>query len=239
MKSIKDELAKVLKNKDEAVLVEAFQKFCRTHAGSLPLPGEDPAFDRAMWAASEHMSLSRADEQVVERVAGRLLASSGAAAAKKTAAASAVAAGVSESVLILKELLGAGKEAAIAAWQDMVAAMAWQQLVPAGALRGVGTQLVSLGTLQGRLDDVTVQVNIGYLVDRDQLRLLVQAKDAGQEGLADVELRVRECERGVVFSRKTNQDGSVVAPSVSIAPGKYQIEVAYRDEVASTPYFVV
>jgi hypothetical protein len=236
MKSIKDELAKVLQNKDEAELSAAFQNFCRRHAGSLPLPGEDPSFDRAMWAAAEYMSLSKTDESIVDRVSGRLLKQVGTAAAASTATAGAA---VSESVIVLKELLGAGREAVIAAWQDMLAAMSWQQLVPAGAFRGVGTQMVSLGTLQSQLDEATVQVNIGYLVDKDQLRLLVQAKDAGQEGLANVELRIRECERGVVFSRKTNQDGAVVAPSVPMAPGKYQIEIAYRDEVTSTPYFVV
>ena len=110
-------------------------------------------------------------------------------------------------------------------------------MVPAGALRGVGTQLVSLGTFQKEIDDATVQVNLGWLVDKDQLRVLLQAKDKDENALADVEVRVTEIERGVVFSRKTNEDGSVVAPSVQCGPGQYQIQVIWLDKVVETPFF--
>ncbi len=142
-------------------------------------------------------------------------------------------------VLKLKDLIGSTKEAAISTWQDMLAAMSWQQMVPAGALRGVGTQLVSLGTFQRQIDNANIQVNLGWMVDKDQLRILVQAKDDQQVAISDVEMRINESERGVVFSRKTNQDGSVVAPSVQVAPGQYQIQVIFMDKIIETPFFKI
>jgi hypothetical protein len=209
MKTLKDELAKVLNAKDEAAVADSFQKFCHRFAGSLPLPGEDSQFDQMMWAASEHTALSAKDEKILKRVTGRML-------------------GETES-----------KETAINAWQDMLSAMAWQQMVPAGALRGVGTQMVSLGTFQKQLDTANIQVNIGWLVDKENLRVLLQAKDANEAALPEVELRIKEETRGVVFSRKTNEDGAVVAPQVHVGPGKYQIVIVCGDQSAETPYFVV
>src|SRR5688572_1941049 len=99
MKSLKDELAKVLKGKDESAVAEALAKFCKKHADELPLPGQDSQFDMAMWQASEHQNLSKKDETILARVTGKLLG-------QETQASS----------LKLKDLVGAGKEAAIAAW---------------------------------------------------------------------------------------------------------------------------
>lgn len=222
MKTLKDELAKVLTAKDEKSASDAFQKFCHKYAGSLPLPGEDSQFDQIMWAASEYATLSAKDESILKRVTGRLLGE------EETTA-----------VLKLKDLIGTGKEAAINAWQDMLAAMSWQQMVPAGALRGVGTQMVSLGTFQQQLDAANIQVNIGWLVDKEHLRVLLQAKDEAEQAMSNVELRIKEESRGVVFSRVTNEDGAVVAPNVHVGPGKYQIEVVCGEKTAHTPYFVV
>src|SRR5438046_218934 len=151
MKTLKDELVKVLNQKDEASIAKAFEKFCRAHADSLPLPGEDPQFDKAMWAATEFTSLSKKDETILNRVTKRILGEEVDV--------------VAQTVLKLKDLVGNTKEAAIATWQDMLAAMAWQQMVPAGALRGVGTQVVSLGTFEKQLADANVQVNLGWMVD--------------------------------------------------------------------------
>jgi hypothetical protein len=225
MKSFKEELAKVLAIKDEAACAKAFEKFCRVNADSLPLPGADPAFDKAMWAASEHTTLSAKDESILKKVTGRLLGE------QVDVVASAC--------LKLKDLIGATKETAIQTWQDMLAAMTWQQMVPAGAMRGVGGQMVSLGTFQRQLADANVQLNLGWLVDEDHLRILLQAKDNEQHALPEVELRVTELNKGVVFSRKTNQDGAVVAPNVQIGPGQYQIQVCWMDQVAETPVFVI
>lgn len=225
MKSIQEELKKVLETKDEKACAKAFEQFCSRHEGSLPLPGENTLFDKAMWAASKSMSLSKKDEAIVNRVTSKLLGES--------------AEVVSAAVLKLKDLVGAGKDAAINTWQEMLAAMSWQQMVPAGALRGVGTQMISLGTFQKQLNDANIQVNLGWLVDKDQLRVLMQAKDGNEQALPEVELRVRERNQGVVFSRKTNQDGAVVAPAVQIGPGQYAIEIAWLNETAETPYFVI
>lgn len=222
MKSMKEELIKVLAIKEEKACAEAFQKLCRKHEGSLPLPGQDSLFDKAMWAASQFTALSKKDESLVKRVTSKLLG-------EKTQSA----------VLRLKDLVGTTKEAAIASWQEMLAGMAWQQMVPAGALRGVGTQLVSLGTFQKQLDDANIQVNLGWLVDKDQLRVLMQAKNTNNEALPEVELRIKEAHRGIVFSRRTNQDGAVVAPAVQVEPGQYSIEVSWSDQIAETPYFVI
>lgn len=225
MKSFKDELAKVLSNQDETALSKAFEKFCRVHADSLPLPGQDPAFDKAMWAASEHMNLSKKDESILNYVTGKLLGEQVDL--------------VANTCLKLKDLLGSTREAALQTWQDMLSAMTWQQMVPAGALRGVGGQMVSLGTFQRKLSEANIQLNLGWLVDEDHLRILLQAQNNEQEALPDVELRVTEASKGVVFSRKTNQDGAVVAPNVQIGPGQYQIQVFWMEEVAETPIFVI
>jgi hypothetical protein len=225
MNTLKEELAKVLKQKDETAAAAAFQKFVAKHADSLPLPGTDRQFDHLMWAASEFGTLTAKDESIVKRVTGKLLGEEREL--------------VGAAVLKLKDLIGQSKETAINAWQDMLTAMQWQQMVPAGALRGVGTQMVSLGTFQKQLSDANIQVNIGWIVDKEQLRVLLQAKDNNEEALPNVELRIKEATRGVVFSRKTNEDGAVVAPSVQVGPGKYQIEVICGELTAETPCFVV
>ena len=224
MKTLKDELAKVLNAKDEASSADAFQKFCAKFAGSLPLPGEDSQFDKAMWNATEFATLSAKDESILKRVTGKLLGDADT---------------VGATVLKLKDLIGQGKEQAINTWQDMLAAMSWQQMVPAGALRGVGTQMVSLGTMQKQLADANIQVNIGWIVDKEDLRVLLQAKDGDEQAISNVELIIKETTRGVVFSRKTNEDGAVVAPNVHVGPGQYQIQIICGDHTAETPFFVV
>lgn len=229
MTTLREELAKVLNASDDAAAADSFLKFCTEHADKLPLPGEDSRFDQAMLVASQYTRLSPRDESILKRVTGKMLSAVSAPIAEHTGAA----------VLKLKDLIGAGKDAAINTWQDMLTAMAWQQMVPAGAMRGVGAQMVSLGTFQKQLADANVQVNIGWLVDKGNLRVLLQAKDVAEEGIQSVELRITEAERGVVFSRATNEDGSVVAPSVHVGPGKYQIQVLYGSDVAETPYFIV
>jgi len=67
----------------------------------------------------------------------------------------------------------------------------------------------------------------------------VQAKDETNNAISDVEMRITEVERGVVFSRKTNQDGAVVAPSVQVGPGQYQIQVIFMDKTIETPFFKI
>ncbi len=124
MKTFTEELAKIVSMGDEAESARAFEKFCRVNADRLPLPGVDPMFDKAMWAASQHTTLSRKDESIVKRVTARLLGEQ-----VDVVAAAAVK---------LKDLIGATREAAVQTWQDVMAAMTWQQMVPAGALRGVG-----------------------------------------------------------------------------------------------------
>ncbi|MBC7999736.1 MAG: carboxypeptidase regulatory-like domain-containing protein [Leptolyngbya sp.] len=230
MNTLQDKLAKILSIKDERACAESFESFCQEHAEILPMPGENSMFDKAMWAASKFTALSKKDEAILSRVTGRLVGES---------VVKPVVAAAKSSVLNLKELVGSTKETAIGAWQDMLSAMSWQQMVPAGAMRGVGTQMVSLGTFQKQLDDANVQVNLGWLVDKDQLRVLLQAKDKNENALSDVEVRITETERGVVFSRKTNEDGSVVAPSVQVGPGQYQIQVIWLDKVVETPFFKI
>lgn len=225
MKTPTEELKKILEGTDESAIAEGVRKFFQRHGDSLPLPGEDTAFDRAMWAASEYVELSDRDENILNRVTLRMLGD--------------LKDPVASTVLKLRDLVGTGRETAVRAWQEMLGTMAWQQMVPAGALRGVGSRMVSLGTFQQDLAGASIQVNLGWMVDQDQFRILLNAKDKQGAALSDVELRVKEQERGVVFSKKTNQDGSVVAPAVKVGPGQYQIEILVGDKVAQTPYFVL
>lgn len=225
MSTLKKELAKILAIKDDSVCREAFERFCLKHKDELPLPGEDTLFDKVVWAASQFMPISGKDEDLVKKVTARLLGEQ----------ANVIAQGAVK----LKDLMGSAKEAAIAAWQDMLLGLHWQQMVPAGALRGVDTQMISLGTFQRQLSQANIKLNLGWIVDEDELRILLQAKDQKDEALSDVELRIKEADRGVVFSRKTNQDGTVVAPCVKVGPGKYQLEVEWGSEIAETPYFVI
>lgn len=227
MKTAKDELAKILDSGNEDAIAEALQQFFSKYGDNLPLPGEDTAFDRTMWAASQYIRLSSKDEQILSRVTLKLLGER----SEQGAADSAI--------LRLRDLVGAGREAAVQTWQDMLAAMAWQQLVPAGALRGVSSRMVSLGTFQQDLDGSNIQVNLGWAVDEDQFRILLNAKDSSGLAMPNVELRVREQSAGVVYSRTTNQDGAIVAPSIKVGPGSYQIEVLVGDKVAHTPFFVL
>lgn len=223
MNTLNEKLEKVLAISDERECAESFEKFCAENFNDLPLPGENTQFDSAMWTASQFRALSKTDEAIIKRVTDKLLGEQVDV--------------VKEAVVKLRDLVGSTKEAAINTWQDMLAAMAWQQMVPAGALRGVGAQLVGLGTFQKTLDDANIQINLGWHVDTDQLRILLQAKDKDENALPDVEMRINEIGRGVVFARKTNEDGSVVAPSVKVGPGQYQIQVFYSDKVIETPFF--
>lgn len=223
MNTLNEKLDKVLSISDEKKCAESFEKFCAENFNDLPLPGENTKFDGAMWAASQFRALSKTDEAIIKRVTDKLLGEQVDV--------------VKEVVVKLRDMVGNTKEAAINTWQDMLAAMAWQQMVPAGALRGVGAQLVGLGTFQKTIDDANIQINLGWHVDTDQLRILLQAKDNDENALPNVEMRINEVDRGVVFSRKTNEDGSVVAPSVKVGPGQYQIQVFFDDKVVETPFF--
>lgn len=223
MNTLNEKLDKVLSISDEKKCAESFEKFCAENFNDLPLPGENTKFDGAMWAASQFRALSKTDEAIIKRVTDKLLGEQVDV--------------VKEVVVKLRDMVGNTKEAAINTWQDMLAAMAWQQMVPAGALRGVGAQLVGLGTFQKTIDEANIQINLGWHVDTDQLRILLQAKDNDENALPNVEMRINEVDRGVVFSRKTNEDGSVVAPSVKVGPGQYQIQVFFDDKVIETPFF--
>ena len=154
MNTLNEKLAKVLSISDERECAELFEKFCAENFESLPLPGENKMFDRAMWNASQFHTLSKKDQAIVKRVTGKLMGEGEVAKA---------------TVLKLKELVGSSKQAAIDTWQEMLAAMSWQQMVPAGAMRGVGAQLVGLGTFQKTIDDANIQINLGWHVDTDQL----------------------------------------------------------------------
>jgi hypothetical protein len=222
--TLNQKLAKILAMKNETELAESFERFCVDNASSMPLPGENAQFDKAMWTAARFSKLSKSDQAILNAVTANLL--------DKAAEPSAA-------VLKLKEMVGSTKQAAIDTWQDLLSAMSWQQLVPAGALRGVGTQMVSLGTIQRVVDDVTIQVNLGWHVDQDQLRVLMQAKGREQEAIQDVEIRITESAGAVVFARNTNEDGTVVAPSVPVKPGDYKIQVLWSDNVIETPFFRV
>jgi hypothetical protein len=223
MTTLNDKLATVMKIEDERECSSAFESFCRENFDSLPLPGENKQFDRAMWNASSFMKLSASDEKIVNRVTERMIGNTATATSK--------------AVLKVKDLVGSTRDAAIATWQDLLTGMQWNSMVPAGAMRGIGSQLVSLGSFEKQTEETKIQVNLGWLVDKDQLRLLLNAKDTADNGMPDVEVRILESERGVVFTRKTNLDGAVVAPQINVGPGEYQIQVAWLDKVIETPFF--
>lgn len=225
MTTLNDKLTKIINISDEQECAQAFEIFCKQHVDELPLPGENSLFDKAMWAASSYMTLSKTDESILERVTNKLIGETQSATEK--------------TVLALKDLVGASRDAAISSWEDMLSGMQWSQMAPAGATRGVGSQIVSLGTFEKQIDDATIQVNLGWLTDKDQIRILLQAKDGEENAMQDVEVRVNESDKGTVFSRKTNQDGSMVAPSIQVGPGEYQIQVLWTDKVVETPYFKI
>ena len=122
MTTLNDKLKQVLAIKDESEAARSFEKFCQENFNDLPLPGENSMFDRAMWTASQFLSLSKADEEVVKRVTTKLETRYKEEAKE-------------EIVFHLKDLLGQARDTAIGTWQDMLGAMSWQQMVPAGATR--------------------------------------------------------------------------------------------------------
>ncbi|MBS1989112.1 MAG: hypothetical protein JSS83_01270 [Cyanobacteria bacterium SZAS LIN-3] len=237
MTTLNEKLAKVMAITDETEQLKCLHEFCRSHFEDLPLPGESKLFDQAMWNACQFGTLSKGDEAIVKRVTDRMIASTVTVGEKAANLVSAAAGATDKAVFMLKDLVGQARETAVATWQDMLAANSWQQMVPAGATRGVGAQLVSLGTFERQVDHVRVQMNLGWLVDDNNLRLLLQAKDEEDNAISDVEVRIMETERGMVFSRKTNEDGAMVAPSVKVGPGQYQIQVFFTDKVVETPFF--
>jgi len=220
-------------NGDESACAQSFEKFCQENFQELPLPGENKLFDQAMWSASKFMPLTKKDEAIVKRVTGNMLE----AISPVTVAVAQAAAAAEKQVFALRDLVGQAREQAALAWQDLLAAQQWQQMIPAGATRGVGAQLVSMGTFERTVDDVRIQVNLGWLIDDNNLRVLLQAKDADENAIPEVEVRISEQDRGVVFSRMTNQDGAMVAPAVKVGPGQYQIQVFWSDKVVETPFF--
>jgi hypothetical protein len=235
MTTLNEKLAKVMAIKNETELVRSLEEFCRSHFEDLPLPGESKLFDQAMWNACQFAPLTLGDQAIVKRVTERLITST--IAEKAANIVSAANQATDKAVFHLKDLIGQARETAVATWQDMLAVGQWQQMVPAGATRGVGAQLVSLGTFERHEDNVRIQMNLGWLVDDNNLRLLLQAKDEEDNAISDVEVRIMETDRGMVFSRKTNEDGAMVAPSVKVGPGQYQIQVFFTDKVVETPFF--
>lgn len=221
----KTELRQILDIKEETACVEALADFCQRHGDKLPLPGENNQFDELMWKVSEHIQLGKEDKAVVKRVTEKLLS------------------GLQQSGvdigLKFRELIGAGKDLALSAWQEALYSLSWQQLQPVAITRSAGKQMVSLGTIERQLGDAHVELNLGWLVDDDSLRILMQATDEKSSGLQDLELRIKEMDRGVVFIEKTNSDGALVASRVEVGPGSYRIEIGWKDLVAVTPYFVI
>jgi hypothetical protein len=241
MTTLNEKLAKVMAIKDETEMVRSLEEFCRSHFEDLPLPGESKLFDEVMWNASQFGTLSIGDQAIVQRVTDRMVASTVTLADKASEKAGNLVVAASQAtdsaVFKLKDLIGQARETAVNTWQDMLFASQWTQMVPAGATRGVGAQLVSLGTFERQVDHVRVQMNLGWLVDDNNLRLLLQAKDDDDNAISDIEVRIMETDRGMVFSRKTNEDGAMVAPSVKVGPGQYQIQVYFDDKVVETPFF--
>ena len=195
MNTLNEKLARILANSNEEVVAKSFAAFCKEHANELPMPGENKQFDKAMWTASQFTKLSRRDEDMVARVTAKL-------AMTAMTPVNLVAKSMHDTVLNLQDLVGSAKQGAIDTWQDMLSAMSWQQMVPAGAMRGVGAQMVTLGTFQTQVADASVQFNLGWHVGKDELRLLVQAKDPAAQALSDVEVRVTSIDGTTAFSAR-------------------------------------
>ena len=73
MTTLNDKLAKIIGMTDEKECAQAFEIFCKQHEEELPLPGENALFDKAMWNASQYMTLSKNDESILERVTSKLI----------------------------------------------------------------------------------------------------------------------------------------------------------------------
>lgn len=246
MTTLNEKLKKLLSIEDETLLARSFEVFCRENFQELPLPGENRQFDEAIWAASQFLPLSAGDRKIAEKVTNRLIEQLKSVEVHSTQAGSSEAGNVTlkpsllkETVFAIKDLVSQSKEAAIETWQNLLTCYSWQQMEPAGATRGLSSRLVSLGTFGQTVNEIKIQVNLGWLVDENNLRLLLQAKDQEENAVANVEVKLFEQERGEIFSRKTNQDGAMVAPSVRVEPGQYQIQVFMADKIMETPFFKI
>ncbi len=215
MKTWEKELFKIMALEDKESMTELLKQFL--HKYELPLPGENSSLDKAMWAASQFTQLSTSDRNLLKQVTEKLMKQ--------------------EVVFQLADLTSKTRQATLLLWQEMLAALSWHQLVPAGAMRGAG--MLSLGTYEQQLDDASIKLNLGWIANQSKIRLLLQAQDQKHTALPEVELKVQESASGMVFASKTNQDGTLVVPGLAVNPGKYQIEVAWKNKIAKTPYFEV
>jgi hypothetical protein len=216
MNDLAQELKRLLESGDNEGLLALLTR----SEASLPLPGQDQLLDRAMWQASQFVELSAQDKASCQKVSQRLLSGF-------------------EQAISLKELAGQGKQAALSLWQDMLGALSWQALQPVEMLRSGGTQMLSLGTIEGSCADAKVQLNLGFNTANNNLKLLVLAKDESNAAVPGVECSLLNLDQGVVFLKQTNEDGSIVAPQIALSPGNYQIELSFSGSTVITPVFSV
>lgn len=192
------------------------------------LPGQNKDFDLAFMEATKYMKLSASDQSILDRVTKGVLASE-----------SVVSASMQKAVLKLKDLATQAKDSAMAAWQEAVVGMQWQ-MVPVPVTRSVGSaDAISLGTMEKGVDKTRVKLNIGFHSQGDLLKIMVQVQDEKRNGIAGVEVLLREIERGVIMSVKTDEDGNMQNNAIKLGDGQYQVQVVCNDQIVETPIFKV
>lgn len=192
------------------------------------LPGQNKDFDLAYMEATKYLQLSPGDQSIVDRVTKRLLNSEG-----------AIQMATQKAVIKLSDLVSEARETAMAAWQEAVAGMQWQ-MAPVPVTRSVSSaDVISLGTMEKSVEKTRVKLNIGFHSHNDLLKIMVQVQDENRNPVAGVEVVLKEVERGIVLSIKTDEDGNVLNNAIKLDDGQYQVQVVCNDQIVETPIFKV
>lgn len=144
-----------------------------------------------------------------------------------------------KAVIKLSDLVSEAREAAMTAWREAVAGMQWQ-MAPVPVTRSVSSaDVISLGTMEKNVEKTRVKLNIGFHSHNDLLKIMVQVQDENRNPVAGVEVVLKEVERGIVLSIKTDEDGNVLNNAIKLDDGQYQVQVMCNDQIVETPIFKV
>lgn len=221
---LKKQLEKISQINDQERCADALADFFKANCELLPPPGKSHEFDLAMWQASEYMSLSTSEQDAVSRVTSKLLA-------KKEDA----------EVIDFRKLTSQAMKEILGQWEKLVGEFSWNPSPAlAFATRAVSAHpTISLGTYKSNLADIDLQINLGWIVDKSQLKVIMQALGSDSQAVSNVEFMVRDQDNVIVYSRKTNDDGAVVAPEIKLPSGQYQIEISFEQQVLKMPKFQI
>ena len=89
------------------------------------------------------------------------------------------------------------------------------------------------------VEKTRVKLNIGFHSHNHLLKIMVQVQDENRNPVAGVEVVLKEVERGIVLSIKTDEDGNVLNNAIKLDDGQYQVQVVCNDQIVETPIFKV